>query len=151
MRAFILLFTIAGAACGSKSVPVGTQAAGPEEALAAFMQAVADSNLAGMAQRWGTTRGSAAETNQPGNYQQRVAVMYAYLRGSSVRVLGEVERQADRSVLATEVTRAGCVKRVPFTMVRSGRSGWLVHAVDLALIGAPGAPCPSEQRAPPPR
>lgn len=148
MRAFALLFTIAVLACGGKAVPVG-QEAGPETALAAFMQAVADSNLNRMAQLWGTEKGSAASTGQPSDYQRRVAVMYAYLRGATVRVMGEVERRGNTSVLATEVTRSDCVKRVPFTMARTGQGGWLLTNVDLSLIGVPGTPCPSEQRRPP--
>lgn len=148
MRTFAMLFTIALLACGGKAVPVGMET-GPETALAAFMQAVADSNLNRMAQLWGTERGPAAQTGQPSDYQRRVAVMYAYLRGSSLRVLGEVERQGNTSVLATEVTRAGCVRRVPFTMARTGQGGWLLTNVDLSLIGVPGAACPSEQRRPP--
>ncbi|HEX9164986.1 MAG TPA: hypothetical protein VF862_03695 [Gemmatimonadales bacterium] len=148
MRAFALLFTIAVLACGGKAVPVGMEA-GPEGALSAFMQAVADSNLNRMAQLWGTEKGSAAQTGQPQDYQRRVAVMYAYLRGATVRVLGEVERRGSTSVLATEVSRADCVKRVPFTMVQTGRGAWLLTAVDISLIGVPGTPCPSEQRRPP--
>ena len=148
MRAFALLFTIAVLACGGKAVPVGMEA-GPEAALSAFMQAVADSNLNRMAQLWGAEKGSAAQTGQPQDYQRRVAVMYAYLRGGSVRVLGEVERQGARSVLATEFSRDNCVKRVPFTMVRTGQGGWLLYAVDITMVGVPGTPCPSEQRRPP--
>jgi hypothetical protein len=143
----MLPFTIAALGCGGKSVPVNVDA-GPEAAVAAFTQAVADSNLNRMAQLWGTAKGSAAETGQPKDYQRRLAVMYAYLRGTTTRVLGEVERQPDRSVLAAEVRRGDCVKRVPFTMVRTRRGQWLVNAVDLALIGAPGTPCPSEERKP---
>lgn len=148
MRGLALLFTIAVLACGGKAAPVGMET-GPETALSAFMQAVADSNLNRMAQLWGTEKGSAAQTGQPADYQRRIAVMYTYLRGASVRVIGEVERRGRTSVLATEVLRADCVKRVPFTMVQTGQGGWLLTAVDLALIGVPGTPCPSEQRRPP--
>ncbi len=148
MRGFALLFTIAVLACGGKAAPVGMET-GPETALSAFMQAVADSNLNRMAQLWGTEKGSAAQTGRPSDYQRRIALMYIYLRGASVRVIGEVERQGSTSVLATEVLRGGCVKRVPFTMVRTGQGGWLLTAVDVALIGVPGTPCPSEQRQPP--
>ena len=148
MRLFALLFTIAALACGGKAVPVGVEA-GPEAALSAFMQAVADSNLNRMAQLWGTEKGSAAQTGQPADYQRRIAVMYAYLRGGSVRVLGEVERHGATSVLATEYSRDNCVKRVPFTMVRTGQGAWLLNAVDIGIIGVPGTPCPSEQRRPP--
>jgi hypothetical protein len=148
VRGLALLFTIAVLACGGKAVPVGMET-GPEAALSAFMQAVADSNLNRMAELWGTENGSAAQTRQPQDYQRRVAVMYAYLRGATVRVMGEVERRGSTSVLATEVSRADCVKRVPFTMVQTGRGAWLLTAVDISLIGVPGTPCPSEQRRPP--
>jgi len=147
LRTTLLAFTIALAACGGKPGPVNVDA-GPTAVVDQFMQAVADSNLNRMAQLWGTTRGSAAETGQPADYQRRIAIIWAYLRGSTVRVLGEVERTSDRSVLAVDLRRSGCRYRVPFTMVRAS-GGWLVNAIDLAQVGVPGRPCPPEQRVPP--
>lgn len=147
MRTTLLAFTIALAACGGKPGPVNVDA-GPTAVVDQFVQAVADSNLNRMAQLWGTTRGSAAETGQPADYQRRIAIIWAYLRGSTVRVLGEVERTSDRSVLAVDLRRSGCRYRVPFTMVRAS-GGWLVNAIDLAQVGVPGSPCPPEQRVPP--
>ena len=53
------------------------------------MDAVADSNLAKMASLWGTASGPASKTNQPPDWQRRVAVMQAYLHNSSFRVTGD--------------------------------------------------------------
>lgn len=150
MRIPILAFTIALAACGGKPGPVNVDT-GPSAVVDQFIQAVADSNLNRMAQLWGTNRGPAAQTGQPPDYQRRVAIMWAYLRGSRAQVLGEVERTADRSVLAVEIRRSDCRYRVPFTMVRASGGAWLVNAIDLAAVGVPGTPCPAEQRVPPGR
>jgi hypothetical protein len=148
VRVPILAFTIAIAACGGKSGPVSPEA-GPAAVLGQFMQAVADSNLTRMAELWGTSRGSAARTGQPSDYQRRVTIMHAYLRGATARVLGQVSRSSDQVELSVEVIRSECRRQVPFTMVRGPGGAWLVNAIDLAAVGVPGAPCPSEQRVPP--
>jgi hypothetical protein len=64
--------------------------------------------------------------------------------------LGEVERTDSRSVLAVEVSRADCRKRVPFTMVRTGNGSWIINSIELGLVGVPGTPCASEDRRQPP-
>lgn len=148
MRLSALLLAVLALACGRPPMPVGIEPA-PEVAFGAFMQAVADSNLTRMAQLWGTGGGSAAETGRPRDYQRRVAIMYSYLRGATGRVVGEVERTGTQSTLLVEFLRTGCLRRVPVTMVRTGKGGWLVQALDLGQIGVPGAACPSEQRQPP--
>jgi hypothetical protein len=148
VRTVFLVFTIALAACGGKPGPVNVDT-GPAVVVGQFMQAVADSNFNRMAQLWGSTKGSATETGQPQDYQRRIAVMWAYLRGSTATVRGEVERTADRSVLAVDVERADCRRRVPFTLVRANSGVWLIESFDLAAVGVPGTPCPSEQRVPP--
>lgn len=148
MRLSALLLASLAVACGRPSAPAGIEPA-PEVAFGAFMQAVADSNLSRMAQLWGTGAGSAAETGRPRDYQRRVAIMYSYLRGATGRVLSEVERTQAQSTLVVEFFRAGCARRVPVTMVRTGRGGWLLQALDVGQVGVPGAACPSEQRQPP--
>jgi hypothetical protein len=121
---------------------------------AAFMQAVADSNFAQMGELWGTNQGSAATTNNPGNWLQRVAVMHAYLKGGTHRVIGEEAGLArkDRRQLMVEISRSGCTKTVPFTMVLTKQGSWLVNAIDLNAAGVPGRPCStgSSGTAPPP-
>lgn len=149
MRVLLAAFTIALMACGGKPGPVNVDP-GPAAAFDQFMRAVADSNLNRMADLWGATGGPASETNKPNDYQRRLTIMWAYLRGSTGRVVAEVERTTDRSVLAVDMSRANCTRRLSVTMVRTGKQQWLVNALDLAQMGAPGAPCPSEQRQPPP-
>jgi len=110
---------------------------------AAFMRAVADSNLTQMAELWGTSKGSAAATGQPADFLQRIAVMQLYLRGATTKVLGNgpVPGSGDRRQVMLELTRGGCVKQVPFTMVRTKDGAWLVNAVDLNAAGNPAKPC----------
>lgn len=148
MRLSAPLLAVLALACGRSTVPVGLEPA-PEVAFGAFMQAVADSNLTRMAQLWGTGGGSAAATGRPRDYQRRIGIMYSYLRGATGRVVSEVERTATQSTLLVEFLRAGCLRRVPVGMVRTGKGGWLVQALDLGQVGVPGAACPSEQRQPP--
>lgn len=138
------------AACGSGGGGGGS--VNPDDTPATvidqFMRAVADSNLARMASLWGTSDGSAAATGKPTDYQRRVAVMYTYLRGSTGRIMSDVERSGDRAVLRVEVSRPDCRKIIPFTLVRTGRGEWLITAIELGLMGSPGRPCASDERRP---
>jgi hypothetical protein len=60
------------AACGGSSGGGGTAPVQPAKTAAGvvqgFMQAVADSDVAKMANLWGTSSGPAAKTHQPPNY-----------------------------------------------------------------------------------
>jgi hypothetical protein len=123
-------------------------AAAPTAVATAFMQAVADSNLTQMGELWGTAKGSAATTGEPANWLQRLSVIHAYLKGGTARVLGENPgaMKDDRRQLMVEVTRPGCVKSVPFTMVRTKQGAWLVNAIELNAAGVPGRPCEGGQQ-----
>lgn len=149
VRFLMVAFTIALLACGGKPGQVNVDP-GPAAAFDQFMRAVADSNLNRMAELWGTAKGPASETHEPPEYQRRIAITWAYLRNANSKVVAEVERTSDRSVLAVDMSRSNCTRRVAVTMVRTGNGQWLVNAMDLTQMGAPGAACPSEQRAPPP-
>jgi hypothetical protein len=153
----VVLLAAGLAACSSKQpgmAPVPAPAGGPSAVAAAFMQAVVDSNLVQMGHLWGTTRGPAAVTNVPTNWGQRVTVMHAYLKGGQARVIGEsnpATGTSDRRVVLVELTRRGCVKVVPFTLIQARGGSWLVNAVDLNAAGVPGRPCdPPPPGTPPP-
>jgi hypothetical protein len=113
------------------------------------MRAVTDSNLTRMSQLWGTSSGSAAETGRPTDYTRRVTIIHAYLRGATTRILAEPERSSNRVVLLVEVTRDGCTRQVPFTLVRTGNGRWLIEAIELGVLGSPGRPCSTDERRPP--
>jgi hypothetical protein len=126
---------------------------GASAVAAAFMRAVADSNFTQMGALWGTGRGPAATTNSPSNWAQRIAVMHSYLKGGTARVLSEADpslTRDDRREVLVELTRGGCVKTVPFTMIRTRDGSWLVNAVDLNAAGVPGRPCATPPAATPP-
>lgn len=112
------------------------------------MLAVADSNLARMAELWGSTKGSAAKTGNPADFERRVVIMQAYLRGWPYRIMSNTQDGADvnRRVLYLELTRPNCQKQVPVTMVRADGGAWLVNSIDLALVGSPGATCEEEAK-----
>lgn len=130
------------AACGGASGQT-TPSPDAEASLRAFLQAAADSNVAAMAERWGTNRGSAARTNNPQDYQKRIVIMQAYLRGTQNRILSNeaVPGENNQRIFQVELSRAGCVTTVPFTMIRAGRGEWLVYQFNLELVGSPSRAC----------
>lgn len=149
MRMAVPLLLVVVAGCSS-SPPVRavSPSGGPAVVAAAFMQAVADSNLTQMGSLWGTERGPASVTNSPSNWIQRITVMHAYLKGGTARVLSEgdpaLARNNRREVLV-ELRRGDCVATIPFAMVQARDGSWLVNAIDLNAAGTPGRSC-----APPP-
>ncbi len=137
-------------ACGGTSAPAGvaptTTAKG---AVESFMQAVADSNMTQMGTFWGTTGGPAARTGQPSDWERRVAIMHAYLRNESHRVVSDTPDAGDaRHSLQVEIRRQLCSWVVPFTAIRLGNGSWIVSQVDLTQAGNPARPCdPGNQAA----
>jgi len=158
-RSWLVTAAIALAACGGSSrtsaaqsgtvAPTGA-AASAEATVQSFMQAVADSNLAKMADLWGSAKGSAAHTKEPADYERRVVVMQVYLRDSPYRILSNSQDGSNtgRRVLQVEVERDKCTKLVPFTVVRASGNKWLISSIDLALLGSPGANCSPDQANP---
>ncbi len=132
---------LALAACGGgPSAPV-TPANSPAGVVESFMQAVADSNLTRMAQLWGSSGGPSATTRQPADYERRIAIMQAYLRNESHRVLPSTPSGSEaRQDLQVEIRRELCTWVVPFTAIKTG-NGWLVNQVDLTQAGNPARPC----------
>jgi hypothetical protein len=114
-----------------------------EVGLRNFMQAAADSNYVRMAENWGTSRGSASETGNPPDYQQRMVIIQAYLLGIRHRVLANeaVRNIENQRTLTVELTRGNCVQTVPFTMARTGSGRWVVYQFDLERVGPPTRGC----------
>ena len=135
--------------CGGRS---GQVAPVPEAELALrnFMQAAADSNFNGMAEHWGTSRGSAAATGNPADFQQRMVIVQAFLKGIRYRVLSNDAdpTSANQRVLQVELSRDNCLNLVPFTMARTSQDKWVVYQFDLEKVGAPSRGCTSSGSAP---
>lgn len=146
---WLLAAALTLAACGGQASSSVAQNREPEPASDAeavvqqFMEAVADSNLARMAELWGTARGSAATTRQPNDFERRIVIMQAYLRDRRHRLMSNTQEGTDqnRRIVQVEFRRGDCVKMVPFTVVRSEPGEWLVNSIDLALLGGPGGNC----------
>lgn len=137
-----LLLAAALAACGAGSSPSTVAPSGSAKgAVDGFMQAVADSNLTGMANLWGSSGGPAARTRQPPDYERRVAVMQAYLRNESHRITSDVPEGDARHSLQVEIRRQLCSWVVPFTAIKLGDGTWIVSQVDLTKAGNPAQPC----------
>lgn len=141
-RRGLALVVLLLAACGGKAgqvAPVPEAEAG----FRSFMQAAADSNFIGMSQHWGTSRGSASETGNPPDYQQRMVIIEAYLRGIRYRVLSNeaVPGFGNQRLLTVELSRDNCVNVVPFTLARTGSERWVVYQFDLEKIGSPARGC----------
>lgn len=137
------LFAVVLAACGGSSSPgpIGpTNSA--KGAVEAFMLAVADSNLTAMANVWGTAAGPAGRTGQPRDYERRIAVMHAYLRNESHRIVSDTpDGTGARHALQVEIRRQLCSWVIPFTAIRLGDGNWIVSQVDVTAAGNPARPC----------
>ena len=139
-----LILAVLLAACGGGSAPStvapATTASG---AVDGFMQAVADSNLTGMANLWGTSAGPAAKTNQPADWEKRVTVMQAYLRNESHRVLSDapVAGDANRHTVQVEIRRQLCTWTIPLTALKLADGTWIVNQVDVTAAGNPAQAC----------
>jgi hypothetical protein len=138
-----LLFLAVFAGCGGGSSPETVAPTNSAQgAVDRFMQAVADSNLTQMANFWGTAAGPAARTGQPPDWERRVAIMQAYLRNESHRVVSDAAEGGDaRHALQVEIRRQLCTWVVPFTAIRLGDGNWIVSQVDLTAAGNPARPC----------
>lgn len=132
-----------GAGPSTAPAPSAPSMAGPEQAVKDFLDAAADSNVARMAELWGTAAGPAAATKVPPDYERRVVVMQAYLKPHRFRIFASTAPDATvpRRVVDVEFRRDQCVKVVPVTVVRTVAGRWLVNAVDIAMLGNPAKPC----------
>ena len=137
------------AACGGSGTPATVAPTNSaKSAVESFMTAVADSNLAQMANLWGSAGGPAARTGQPPDWERRVAIMQVYLRNESHRVVSDTPEAGDnRHALQVEIRRQLCSWIVPFTAVKLSDGNWIVSQVDLTAAGNPARPCdPGVQR-----
>ncbi len=143
IKARALVLAVLLAACGGGSGPSTVAPTGSARAAVdAFMQAVADSNLTRMSELWGTSAGPAAKTNQPADWQRRVAVMQAYLENESHRVTADAPAGGnDRHTVQVEIRRQLCTWVVPFTAIKLADGTWIVNQVDLTAAGNPARPC----------
>lgn len=142
--AAVLLVAACGGAAATPEVHPANTAPG---AVQAFMKAVADSNLAGMASLWGTAAGPAGRTKQPPDYERRIVVMQSYLAHDDFRIAGDAPEGSDsRHALQVQIRRGACTWTVPFATIRLADGTWIVNQIDLTQAGNPARPCdPSAQ------
>lgn len=150
----IAVFALLAACGGHASSPATTAPpATAEGAVRNFMAAVADSDLAKMANYWGSAKGPAAKTNEPADYARRMVIIQAYLRNAGYKVLGESAAAAPRAggdsgapstpsvpaaqsrQVAVQLHRDNCSPVVPFVVIRANSGDWLVNQIDLAKAG----------------
>jgi hypothetical protein len=146
----VLASGIVLAACGGgSSAGSSTPVASAAEAAMGFLRAAADSNVTRMAELWGTSSGPASKTNQPTDYQRRIVVIQTFLWSDSSKVIGQAAVPGDdnRRTVTVAIWRGGCMKQLPFSMVRTRDGAWLVQDPRLELAGNPARPCDGE---PPP-
>jgi len=131
------------AACGGGQTQTEAPSPGPEYAVQEFMAAVADSNLPKIAEYWGTSKGSASETGKPSDYPKRVQIIQLWLRGYTYRIIASTPTDASRAAqdIQVEMMRGDCRKQVPFLVVKTGSSRWVIQSIDLNAVGSPGTPC----------
>jgi hypothetical protein len=138
----LLAAVVAGCGGGSGADTSVAPTNSAKAAVEKFMQAVADSNLTQMANLWGTSAGPAARTGQPADYDRRIAVMHAYLRNESHRIVSDTpDGGGSRHALQVEIRRQLCSWVVPFSALKLGDGSWIVSQVDLTAAGNPARPC----------
>ena len=137
---FAPLALVIGCGQGSMEVPPSPS---PEAAVEAFLESVADSNLAKMAQFWGTAKGSAAETNQPSDYRKRIQVMQVFLRHTLFRITSNSPSPDgdDQRDVVVDLHRDMCVRPLTIRVVRTRASRWIIRNIDLTALGNPLMPC----------
>jgi hypothetical protein len=136
----VALVLAACAGAGSPST-AAAPAASAERTVQDFLRAVTDSNLTKMAQLWGSAKGPAATTHEPADYERRIVIMQAFLRGAEYRIMSnDPAPEPGQRILQVEVKREHCDKTVPFTVLQTGNT-WLVNKVDLSAAGSPGRAC----------
>jgi hypothetical protein len=143
IQAHHFLFAAVLAGCGGGSGPATVAPSNSAKgAVESFMQAVADSNLTQMANFWGSSGGPAARTKQPPDYERRIAIMHAYLRNESHRIVSDTPQgDGTRHALQVEIRRQLCSWLVPFTAIKLGDGTWIVSQVDVTAAGNPAQPC----------
>jgi hypothetical protein len=139
MPVMLLLAACAGGA-GPEAANPNT---GPQVVVENFLQAAKDSNLARMADLWGTASGPASRTRVPPDYQKRIEIIQIYLDHDTRRFisLNDVEGESDQKRVLMELRRGNCVNRVPFVAARLSDGSWLVRNADIATVGNPARRC----------
>ncbi|MDH4348594.1 MAG: hypothetical protein OEW17_07290 [Gemmatimonadota bacterium] len=145
----VLVLVLSACGGGSASSPEPSLAATtPEGAVRLFFQAVADSNVAGMARLWGTSNGPALVTGKPADYARRMEVTQLFLRNSPYRVTastpsaaGSDQRDVQVELDRTDLDGKRCVRTISAVVVNAGKHGWIVEAIDLNQAGTPGRSC----------
>lgn len=131
------------------TVPLTGQQASPRSPSAVveeFMRATSDSNLIRMSELWGSSKGSARSTGYPKDYQKRVAIMNAYLKGVSARALSEVDaNSSNERIVTTELSHGICRVTIPVTTVKT-KGGWIVKSFDLSQAAEANKPCESSRQ-----
>lgn len=113
----------------------------PSVAVEDFMRATADSNLVRMSELWGSSKGSARTTDFPKDYQKRMVIMNAYLKGISVRTLSEIDGNIpSQRIVTTELSNGSCRVVLPVVAVKT-KEGWIVQSFDLNQAAKVNRPC----------
>lgn len=118
----------------------------PSAVVEEFMRATADSNLTRMGDLFGTSKGPARATGVPKDYEKRMVIMNAYLKGVTARALNEVDNgKSNERVVTTEIAHGVCRVTIPITTVKT-KAGWIVRSFDLTQAAEVRKPCEAESR-----
>ena len=148
MRHSVIVAAALLAACGGGGGPAVGASASAVQSVHEFMGAARDSNVTRMAALWGASGGPAGQTHNPKDYERRLVVLQAYLRGDSARVTSDIpiSGDANRRRLIVSLFRGPCATPVSVVAIRTRSGSWIVNSVDLTSAGNPARPCETGAR-----
>ena len=132
LSAALTLVLLAG--CASSSAPRGDTALAPAMVLESFLRAANTNDLDTMAELFGTREGPWARTVSKQQADDRLFAIASVLRHTDYEILREQivpGRRDEATQLVVRLTRGEGRHEVPFTLVQSPRSGWLVENVPI--------------------
>ena len=137
-----MLIAVAAVACtGPLTAQKAPPPKSPTQVVEEFMRATSDSNLTRMAELWGSAKGSAKKTDFPKDYQKRMVIMNAYLKGIDVRALSEIDGDIPtQRIVTTELSSGNCRVVLPVVTVKT-KEGWIVQNFDLNQAAKVNRPC----------
>jgi hypothetical protein len=133
---FALLALVLNSACGS-SARAPESALAPAMVVERFLRAANSNDIDTMGRLFGTRAGPIAERDSRKDLDDRMIVIASVLRHTDYQIQGEQivpGRRDEATQLVVRLVNGERRYELPFTLVQSGRWGWLIENIPLELI-----------------